>query len=69
MQKNWPWMLTSKVAFHAAASRVSRGPGGPGDAGIVDEDVQAAHFLPDRGHELADLGLVGDVADRGGEAR
>src|SRR6476620_1004768 len=29
MQKNWPWMLTSKVAFHAAASRDSRGPVGP----------------------------------------
>ena len=29
--------------------------GGPGDAGVVDQDVQAAQFLPDGGHEGPDL--------------
>src|SRR6476661_2275396 len=29
MQKNWPWMFTSKVAFQAAVSSVSSGPVGP----------------------------------------
>ena len=68
MQKNWPWMLTSNVAFHAAVSSDSSGPGGPRDAGVVDEDVQAAQFRLDQGHQVADLILVGDVADGGGEA-
>ncbi len=43
-------------------------PGGAGDARIVDQNVQPAEFLADRGHEFADLRLVGDVTDCGGEA-
>ena len=44
-----------------------QGPSGPGDAGVVDQDVEAAHFDPDGVHEFADLALVRDVADRGEE--